>query len=387
MRAFHLHRIVLLLGLSSFLLSQSANAAPSNDLFADAEVLNPTVTHVTGSNVGATREPGEPIHAAFGGGKSVWWIYDAQETGYLSVNTFGSISVDTFELDTVLAIYTGTSVNNILEIASNDDDEESDTYNSKLIFPVQAGTRYYIAVDGWNYDTGADQGSIQLEYIFSLTLPTVPAPVWTLPNIDGSMLSSTDFTNKVTLVNIWATWCGPCRDEIPDLVELHSELERFGFSVIGISIDDPTTPGQAPLSLVANFAASYGMNYPVVMTRPSWFNVEVAYGNPSAIPTTFVVDRQNNIVREVVGSRNKTYFASLVKPYVFDNVGMTVRREGAETVLEWPSLGGAATVQLQTATQLNSTWTTLNSAVTDDGTTASVRFGNGNGGFYRLRIN
>ncbi|HVK57266.1 MAG TPA: hypothetical protein VM735_00685, partial [Candidatus Kapabacteria bacterium] len=188
MRALHLHRIVLLLSLTSFLLSQRTSAAPSNDLFADAEVLNPTVTHVTGSNIGATSEPGEPIHAAFGGGRSVWWIYDAQETGYLSVNTFGSVSVDTFELDTVLAIYTGTTVNNILEIASNDDDEESDTYNSKLIFPVQAGTRYYIAVDGWNYDTGADQGAIQLEYIFSLTLPTVPAPVWTLPNIDGSML-------------------------------------------------------------------------------------------------------------------------------------------------------------------------------------------------------
>jgi hypothetical protein len=77
----------------------------------------------------------------------------------------------------------------------------------------------------------------------------------------------------------------------------------------------------------------------------------------------------------------------MVKPHLFGNIDLSVRQEGAETVVEWPSLGSAAAVQLETVNGLESAWTELNNLVTDDGVTASVRITGGASGFYRLRIN
>jgi thiol-disulfide isomerase/thioredoxin len=368
-------------------LASTAQGSPANDDFRDAVSLDPVETMVTGSNVGATEEAGEPVHGRAGGGKTVWWIYEAQQNGFLTVSTLESVSTFNFEMDTVLAVYTGTSVSALTEIASNDDDPDSGSYGSKVIFPVQSGTRYYIAVDGWDYEEGAEEGFIVLRYAFSETFPWRKAPSWNLPNIQGEMVNSTNFSGKLTLVNFWATWCGPCVAEIPDLMQLQSEYERFGFSVIGISVDNATSPGQPPRELVRNFADGMGMNYPVVMTRPTWSGVENQFGDISAIPTTFLVDRNNNIVRTVVGSRNKAFFESMVKPYLFDNIGLSVRREDAETVIEWPSLNGVATVQLESVSGLAHSWTESAATVTDDGVTASARISNAGGGFFRLRIN
>ena len=205
--------------------------------------------------------------------------------------------------------------------------------------------------------------------------------------MDGTTVRSTNFAGGVRLVNFWATWCGPCIVEIPDLIEVQSKYERFGFSVIGISIDDPTTPGQPPRNLVENFAVQYGMNYPVVMTRPGGYLVEDQYGEVNAIPSTFLVDRNNNIVRTVVGSRDQAFFEALVKPYLFDNIGLSVRREGAETVIKWPSLAGAVSAhQLESAAEANGTWAASDAELTDDGTTTSMRISSNLRRFYRLRI-
>ena len=360
--------------------------APVNDHFANATLLNPTATAAAGSNIGATREVGEPVHADAGGGKSVWWIYDAPQTGYLTVSTLDSVTAGNFEMDTVLAVYTGSAVSALSEVASNDDDPDSDSYGSKVTFAVQSGTRYYIAVDGWPYDEGTEVGNIVLRYTYTLKFPTKPEPQWSLPSVDGTTVRSTNFASEVRLVNFWATWCGPCIVEIPDLIEVQSKYERFGFSVIGISIDDPTAPGQPPRNLVGNFAVQYGMNYPVVMTRPGGYLVESQYGEVNAIPTTFLVDRNNNIVRTVVGSRDQAFFEALVKPYLFDNIGLSVRREGAETVIEWPSLAGVVSAELESAAEANGNWATSDAELTDDGTTTSVRISSNLRRFYRLRI-
>ena len=137
----------------------TAQAAPANDNFVNATLLDPSATLAMGSNIGATREAGEPVHANAGGGKSVWWIYDVPQTGYLTVSTLDSVTAGNFEMDTVLAIYTGSAVSALSEVASNDDDSDSDSLGSKVIFPVQSGTRYYIAVDGWPYDEGQKWGT------------------------------------------------------------------------------------------------------------------------------------------------------------------------------------------------------------------------------------
>jgi len=116
---------------------------PANDNFANADV--PSAFPVTGTNVDATKEAGEPNHAGDAGGHSVWYRVTAASSGVLSVSTCGS------DFDTLLGIYTGTSVNALTQVASNDD---SCGAQSEVTFPVTAGTDYYAAIDGFSDATG-----------------------------------------------------------------------------------------------------------------------------------------------------------------------------------------------------------------------------------------
>jgi hypothetical protein len=116
-----------------------------NDDFADAIPLTGLSGTTQGTNIGATAQPGEPVHAGVGGGTSVWWGWTAPFDGDVTVDTFGS------SFDTVLAVYTGNSVDTLQEIASNDD---ADSLQSRIEFTSTAGTRYSIAVDGYAGATG-----------------------------------------------------------------------------------------------------------------------------------------------------------------------------------------------------------------------------------------
>ncbi|MDH5298333.1 MAG: TlpA family protein disulfide reductase, partial [Desulfobulbaceae bacterium] len=91
--------------------------------------------------------------------------------------------------------------------------------------------------------------------------------------------------------NFFATWCPPCRQEIPSFVRLQDELGPKGFTVIGLSIDD----GSAP---VARFMDKLGINYPVLMADQK---VTAGFGNVVGVPTTFLVDRSGTIVKSYVG--------------------------------------------------------------------------------------
>ncbi|QNH58658.1 MAG: hypothetical protein H2674_04870 [Limnospira indica BM01] len=130
----------------------------SNDDFANSTSLGGSYASVTSSNIGATKQPGEPNHAGNSGGSSLWWNWTAPGSGNVAINTGGS------DFDTTLAAYTGSSISNLTEVASNDD---SLWYGrqSEIIFDVIGGTNYNIAVDGYN---GAS-GNINLELIYSET--------------------------------------------------------------------------------------------------------------------------------------------------------------------------------------------------------------------------
>jgi hypothetical protein len=127
-------------------LSLDFAAAPPNDDFADRFVLSGPVTSVTGSNVAATRQPGEPNHASLGG-QSVWWTWTAPAAGRVVVSTAGS------SFDTLLAVYRGTNVSSLVSVVSNND--FAGQRASEVSFGAVGGTAYQIAVDGFLQDAGA----------------------------------------------------------------------------------------------------------------------------------------------------------------------------------------------------------------------------------------
>jgi hypothetical protein len=141
----------------------SAFAAPANDHFINPILLSGTNLTVSGSNEGATKEVGEPNHAA-PGGRSVWWEWTSPGVGTVIIRTAGS------SFDTLLAVYTGGAVAELSDslIASNDDAGRSET--SLVVFNTEAGVRYRIVVDGFN----GDSGSIRMTLAYSA--PPLPRP-------------------------------------------------------------------------------------------------------------------------------------------------------------------------------------------------------------------
>lgn len=140
-------------------------AVTSNDRFANRRPITGKTATVTGSNVGATRETGEPTIANVGGGKSVWWTWTAPSSGSVTLTTAGS------SFDTALGVYRGTAVNALTQVAANDDENYSaGVYTSKVTFNAVAGQTYQIAVDGYRGATG----SIKLSLNLSSTLAAAP---------------------------------------------------------------------------------------------------------------------------------------------------------------------------------------------------------------------
>ncbi|PYR64133.1 MAG: hypothetical protein DMF91_01300 [Acidobacteria bacterium] len=115
-------------------------------------------------------------------------------------------------------------------------------------------------------------------------------PAFTAHDLDGRVVSPADWRGKVTLINFWATWCGPCRFEIPDLIALQ-EKYHYQLQIIGISEDED-------LQVVKQFRAEHKINYPIVMTTPEF---ERMFPGIGALPTTFVLDREGRIVQKHVG--------------------------------------------------------------------------------------
>jgi thiol-disulfide isomerase/thioredoxin len=110
-------------------------------------------------------------------------------------------------------------------------------------------------------------------------------------DLSGAAVSGVDWNGKVVLVNFWATWCPPCREEIPELIALQKQF-KDRLQIVGVSEDDD------PPENVLKFSQQKGMNYPIVMATPELI---AAYGGVAALPTTFVVDTQGRVVQKHAG--------------------------------------------------------------------------------------
>ncbi len=125
------------------------------------------------------------------------------------------------------------------------------------------------------------------------------APDFTLLGLDGGTVRLSDYRGRVVIVDFWATWCPPCREEIPHFVNLQQQYGERGLTVIGISVD------QGGPEAVEAFAREHGINYPIVMADN---DVDRAYGGIRGIPTTFVIDRQGRIVKKYIGYQDRRVF-------------------------------------------------------------------------------
>jgi thiol-disulfide isomerase/thioredoxin len=130
------------------------------------------------------------------------------------------------------------------------------------------------------------------------------APDFALENNKGEIVRLSSFNDKVIMLNFWATWCGPCRQEIPDFISLYEKYNDDGLEIIGVSVD------QSGWDAVKPFLKRYKVNYPVLM-----YNYQVIrdYGGIEGIPTTFFINRKGEIVEKIVGRRPNTYFEQRVK--------------------------------------------------------------------------
>jgi thiol-disulfide isomerase/thioredoxin len=131
-----------------------------------------------------------------------------------------------------------------------------------------------------------------------------PAPAFTLQNLEGTMISSSVYKGKVVVLDFWATWCGPCRMEIPSFIALQKKYQKQGFTFIGVSLDE-----NGP-AIVADFVKKNGMNYPQLMGT---YDVIARYGSFEAIPTTFVIDRKGVIRKVLQGYHPQSVFESEIQ--------------------------------------------------------------------------
>ncbi len=121
----------------------------------------------------------------------------------------------------------------------------------------------------------------------------------------GKTVKLSDYSGKVVLVNFWATWCDPCRAEIPDLIALQNRYSN-DLVIIGISIDNTVDP-------VVGYVKEAGIQYPVIMQVPG---MEKGYGDITGVPTSFIIDRDGNPAKKFVGARSMEQFEELLMPYI-----------------------------------------------------------------------
>ncbi|HXZ41370.1 MAG TPA: TlpA disulfide reductase family protein [Terriglobales bacterium] len=124
------------------------------------------------------------------------------------------------------------------------------------------------------------------------------APDFSLPQLTGERLELSAYRGKIVLLDFWATWCDPCREEIPRFVDLQNKYGSLGFQIIGVSMDDE--PGS-----VRDFCQRFKMNYPVVMGNAK---IGELYGGVLGLPIAFLIGRDGRIYARHIGATDISVF-------------------------------------------------------------------------------
>jgi len=145
--------------------------------------------------------------------------------------------------------------------------------------------------------------------ILALTTPVwgagKPAPDFTLKDVlTGKEYSLSQLKGKVVVINFFTFFCGPCRDEMPELNQINNELKGKGLQTLGIALSSEPTQ-------IRFLVKQLGLQYPVLIGNDK---VSEAYGSISVVPTTVIVDKQGNIAQRIEGTRKKAVFLKMIEP-------------------------------------------------------------------------
>ena len=131
-----------------------------------------------------------------------------------------------------------------------------------------------------------------------------PAPDFSLESLDGKITRLSDFRGKAVLLNFWATWCGPCKIEMPWFIDLQREYGSQGLQIVGVAMDDASKED------IAKFAEDMGVNYPILIGKES---VGDQYGGVPALPESFLIARDGKIVDKIIGLRGKAEIEDAIR--------------------------------------------------------------------------
>ncbi len=131
------------------------------------------------------------------------------------------------------------------------------------------------------------------------------APAYALPDLDGKTVRNSDFLGRVVILDFWATWCPPCRVEVPHFVRLQSKYREQGLAIVGLSLD------QGGAKDVRPFADEFDVNYTMLIANDKTAD---DYGGIVGIPTTFVIDRDGKVVKRFVGYTAPEVFEETIRP-------------------------------------------------------------------------
>ena len=181
--------------------------------------------------------------------------------------------------------------------AENAPNQESKTFNDlrderkKANYP--AAILVLLAVSGLLILFSLKQNNSYLG--FSPLETGLPAPNFMFPGLDGKMVSLSDHRGHVVLVNVWATWCPPCVDEMPSMERLYKELKGENFEILAVSIDSLGTKAVAP------FMKKYNLSFPALMDPGG--TIKTLY-QTTGVPESFIVNQDGILINKIIGPRD-----------------------------------------------------------------------------------
>ncbi len=132
-------------------------------------------------------------------------------------------------------------------------------------------------------------------------------PAFELTDLDGKLRNIDEWNGKVILVNFWATWCPPCKKEMPAFMEIHEQYKEQGFDIIGVALDDRES--------VQNFVDTLGVDYPIMPASHQGLDLSRAYGNRiGALPFSVFIDRDGIIKLTHAGELSKKQVEDIIRP-------------------------------------------------------------------------